>query len=53
MEDTLFILQEVNVALGPQVKRNEFFFLAVLGLRCSTWTQLAWDTWALSSPTRD
>lgn len=26
MEDTLFILQEVNVALDPQVKRNEFFF---------------------------
>ena len=26
MEDTHFILQEVNVALDPQVKRNEFFF---------------------------
>ena len=26
MEDTHFILQEVNVALDPQVKRKEFFF---------------------------
>ena len=38
MEDTLFILQEVNVALDPQVKRNESFFwlclafIAALGL---------------------